>query len=288
MGTTELQAEQVIVGGVVLAAVLLPWTPEIVAALNANAGASQLVAGAGAILVAYVLGVVFDRLADTLTEWLERCQRLLFVEKALEQLKVSEAAWDPFPESALRMRVLATGGDLSAWVDYHRSRTRIARALAVYMPFVTWSLAIGLIRLHLWPRPSLKLVWPAALALAIMIVAALLVAERWKVPRTNAMASDRRRFLFGDDRAGRVRALAIIWVHPAIWCGAGLVVAAVTVAAYIELARPALGGRVIAPTLAAAALAFAAGWSWWRISWTYREYLFLAGQPPGTQTVTRA
>ena len=276
MGTTELQAEQVIVGGVVLAAVLLPWTPEIVTTLNANAGVSQLVAGAGAILVAYVLGVVFDRLADTLTEWLERCQRLLFVE-ALEQRKASEAERDPFPEGALRMRVLSTGGDLSAWVDYHRSRTRIARALAVYMPFVTWSLAIGLMRFHLWQKPSLKLVWPAPLALVIMILAALWVGKRWKVPRTNALASKRRRFLFGDDRAGSVPALAIIWVHPAIWCGAGLVLAAVTVAAYIERARPALGGRVLAPTLAAAALTALAGWAWWRISWTYRTYLLMAG-----------
>jgi hypothetical protein len=110
MGTTELQAEQVIVGGVVLAAVLLPWAPEIVAALNANTGVSQLVAGAGAILVAYVLGVVFDRLADTLTEWLERCQRLLFIERALKEGKVESPNDGRCPE---RTQWRRSGGNSS-------------------------------------------------------------------------------------------------------------------------------------------------------------------------------
>jgi hypothetical protein len=254
---------------VVLAAVLLPWTPEIVAALNANRGTSQLVAGAGVVFLAYVLGVVFDRLADTLTDWLERRQRLLFVEYLVSTGRPSEWSHDPFPENELRMHVLNIGGGLGAWVDYHRSRMRIARALAVYMPFVTWSLAIGLIRLHHRPRPSLHLMWPAALALFVVVVAAHLLNERLKVPRTDAPAQTRRAFLARHPT---------LWPHPAIWCGSALVVAAITVTAYIEWARPVLGGRVIVPTFAAGLLAAASGWAWWRISWTFREYLLLAGR----------
>ena len=269
MGTTELQAEQVIVGGVVLAAVLLPWTPEIVTALNVNRGMSQLVAGAGVVFVAYVLGVVFDRLADTLTDWLERVQRLRFVEYALQSGQASEAAPDPFPENLLRMHVLGIGGDLSAWVDYHRSRMRIARALAVYMPFVTWSLVVGMIRLHHRPRPSLHLMWPAALALFVMVLAAHLLEKRLKAPRTDDPAQKRRAFLAEHPT---------LWAHPAIWCSATLVIAAVTVAAYVESVRSMLGGRVIVPTVAAGALAAASGWAWWRISWTYRVYLLLAAR----------
>jgi hypothetical protein len=93
------------------------------------------------------------------------------------------------------------------------------------------------------------------------------------------MASERRKFLYGDDCADGVPTLALVWVHPAIWCGAALVLAAITVAAFVELTRPSLGGRVITPTLAAAALSGAAGWAWRRISWTYREYLLMAGRP---------
>jgi hypothetical protein len=152
------------------------------------------------------------------------------------------------------------------------------------MPFVTWTLTIGLMRLHLWPKPSLKLVWPAPLALVVMIVAASRLAKRCEVPKTYAGPSERRRFLY-DDNSQRRSTLHILSVHPALWCGATLVVAAITVAAFVELTRPSLGGRVIAPTLAAAALSAAAGWAWWRISWTYREYLLMAGLPSETRTI---
>ena len=119
MGTTELQVEQVIVGGVVLAAVLFPWAPQILPALTSPQPLAGLATGAGLLYLAYVLGVVFDRLADTLTEWLDGCQRLLVAEETERRDGAPKLRPDPFPEGLLRMQVLRDAGDVGRWIDIY-------------------------------------------------------------------------------------------------------------------------------------------------------------------------
>lgn len=290
MGTTELHAEQVIVGAVVLCAAVLPWLPEVSGWLR-GAGSSELLTGAAALAVAYVAGVIFDRLADTITEWLERCQRLLFAEKAEATAGRSAAGTtqdarpvgpdDPFPEDALRMHTLQLGDDVSAWIDYHRSRARITRALAVYLPLVTWSLVIGLIRPR-GDRSLVQLLWLEPFALLVMIGAATWLNRRLRVPRTDDPRPLRQAFLDRADDPGREPGRAphaLLLMHPTVWVSGTLLVAAVTLAAYAQFG-PLRRAGVLAPTTACAALSVLSWWTWWRISYTYRTYLQLAGRLP--------
>ena len=62
MRTTEIFVEQVIVGLLVLAAGALP----LVNWKDINLSATNLAASVGILLIAYLLGIVFDRFADTL------------------------------------------------------------------------------------------------------------------------------------------------------------------------------------------------------------------------------
>lgn len=292
MGTTELHAEQVIVGGVVLCAAVLPWLPEVSGWLR-GPGASELLTGAAAVAVAYIAGVIFDRLADTITEWLERCQRLLVAEKAEARARQvaagitegarPEASDDPFPEDALRMRALQLGNDVSAWIDYHRSRARITRALAVYLPLVTWSLVIGLTRPR-GDRSLIRLVWLEPLALLTMIGAAAWLNRQLRVPRTDDPRELRQAFLDRADDATREPGRAphaLLLLHPTIWVSGTLLVAAITLAAYAQFG-PLRRAGALAPTAACAALSALSWWAWWRISYTYRTYLQLAGRLPVT------
>jgi hypothetical protein len=276
MGTTELQVEQVIVGGVVLAAVLLPWAPEILTAFAAPQPLAGLATGAGLLYLAYVLGVVFDRLADTLTEWLDGCQRLLVAEEMQRAKDTPQLKPDPFPEGRLRMKVLRDSGDVGRWLDYHRSRTRITRALAVYLPFVTWSLALGLGRFHPWDHDPDWRICVGPVVLIAMIVGVQWLSERIpKLPKTWEY-EPRGAFLKSVGAGSPGAALSPMLRHPAVWLGGVLCLAAIAMAVRLET-RTANRVPVLVPTLACASFAALSWWAWWRISLTFRGYLLLSG-----------
>src|SRR5581483_2899312 len=150
--TGELFVEQVLIGALLLATGVLPWAPEIMARVADKDTSLALVAAATLLGTAYVLGILGDRVADTLTESLDQHHRLRF---ALARLLVDggpaarlqppeQAPWrDPFREDRLRLTVLRDAGPVVAWLDYHRSRARVARALAVWMPALTLSAVIA-------------------------------------------------------------------------------------------------------------------------------------------------
>lgn len=189
MKTTELYVEQVLIGAIVLFALGLPWAPEILNFLSASKTVDKVVGGTIAIGVSFLLGILFDRFADTLTEPLEKHNRIRFVWesqltkfKRRQQAKVENTTEDnavlktiygnddPFPEDHIRVKTLAQNGGIVDLFDYQRSRIRLTRAMAVYGPALTVASVIGISRKLLcangetWGYASLLIVLPYCVA----------------------------------------------------------------------------------------------------------------------------
>jgi hypothetical protein len=261
-----------------------------------------LAVGAAALGVAYLLGILCDRLADTLTEDLERHHRLRFALAwpALEgkARPRTEKDWkDPFPEDALRLAALRDRSAVVAWLDYHRSRVRLTRALAVFLPAVAVALVLGLGRLDIPCGPPLRAAWMALVPGVYALVIWRIDRRRAKrgearsEPHTwlHAPRTDRREaYDYGhdqgfaaDDRTARQRRRRtlgqMLAQDPAVQGAVLLHLGALGLA--LATGSPMLIGLA----LLAAGMTALSGWSWWRISATYRHYLRQVGQPhPGT------
>ena len=99
MKTTEVFIELVLIGSMVLAIAALPFLPEIVGSWLTSANwpiVGGIVASAILIGIAYLLGVVFERLADSCMEIWEKHSRLRFASK--QKTKHPSPSGDPFPE----------------------------------------------------------------------------------------------------------------------------------------------------------------------------------------------
>ena len=134
MKTTELFVEQTLTGLLILAAGAAPFLSwEKLEKLPGEAkGGIDISSAAGAIGIAYLLGVIFDRFADTLLERINRWNRLLFAIDLKRENKALSPD-DPFPEDRLQIEVIHKGHEAWEWMDYLRSRIRIARAMAAFL-----------------------------------------------------------------------------------------------------------------------------------------------------------
>jgi hypothetical protein len=299
MNTAQLHVEQVLIGALVLFAGLLPWVPELVVYLEQAGNVVDLVAGATAIGAAYLIGILFDRLADTVTERLERHHRLRF---ALDRRFIHKcdgwtpgSPWsDPFPEDDYRMRALRQPGPVVAWIDYHRSRLRLSRSMALYLPVVTWCAVVGVGRFRDVGRPDGRVAWIAWLVIFIIWLATV-SEKRWMprgwrlayaAPRTGSVKARRYAQRAGyldkhprstSARKKRMRTLlAAFGSSPAILGMSFLLVLAVTLAAILDSGRR-TAPEVLPTALVGSSLALLAMGCWWRISATYRTYLAQIG-----------
>ena len=147
MKTTELFVEQTLTGFMVLTAAAAPFISwENLQELPDEAkGGIDISSAAGAIGAAYLLGVIFDRFADTLLERPNRWNRLLFA-IGLKEGNKALSPDDPFPEDRLQIEVIHQGDEAWEWMDYIRARIRLSRAMTAFVPALTLSmeLAIGL------------------------------------------------------------------------------------------------------------------------------------------------
>lgn len=132
MKTTELFVEQLVIGVATLVTGLLLFDPLMIADLR-NAEFGQVVL---ATTAAYLLGIVADRVADTLLERVERIHRLSIGLRAWWRAEdaLQPQAPDPFPEDALRARLWSAAPAVTEYATYHRSRMRLTRALTVLAP----------------------------------------------------------------------------------------------------------------------------------------------------------
>jgi hypothetical protein len=263
MKTTELFVEQTLTGFLVLTAAAAPFLSwESLQELPEKAkGGIDISSAAGAIGIAYLLGVIFDRFADTLLERINRWNRLLFAIDLKEENKALSPE-DPFPEDRLQIEVIHKGDEAWEWMDYIRSRIRVARAMTVFVPAVTLSL---LLAFGLRDRPGLVravLAVVVAAYIAAFLGSQVLERSRRKLPKTYDLRT--------ADDCRRARALMRAWAEPAFWLGAFLLTLGVALVAL----GPIPGRPGMAAVLGTGAVLTAiSGWAWWRTTGTFMQFL---------------
>ena len=258
MKTTELFVEQTLTGFLILTAAVSPFLawetleelPEV-----------DISSAAGAIGVAYLLGVIFDRFADTLLERFNRWKRLLFAIELKEENRAL-APDDPFPEDRLQIEVIQQGDEAWEWMDYLRSRIRVLRAMAAFVPTLTVSMELTV---GLRERPDLIAAVLAVVVgayLAAFVAGLILEQSSWRLPKTYDLQT------VEDCRSARDNMR--IAREPAFWLSAFVFA--------LGLGLIPLGSG---PVRLAMAAVFATGavvtaisaWAWWRTTETFLEFL---------------
>lgn len=143
MKTTEIFVEQVLIGLLVLATGYLPYcnTGKIKELFESK----SIVEGAGIVAIAYLLGIVFDRFADTLLSRLEQYHRLKYTINLIENGK-QHRNHDPYPEDKFQNKILKDNNGTTEKMNYFRSRIRLSRALSIFTPALTISGLLSLLR----------------------------------------------------------------------------------------------------------------------------------------------
>jgi hypothetical protein len=261
--TTELFVEQTLTGFLVLSAAAAPFLSwEKLQKLPGEAkGGIDISSAAGAIGVAYLLGVIFDRFADTLLERINRWNRLLF---AIDLKKENKALSpdDPFPEDRLQIEVIHKGDEAWEWMDYIRSRIRVARAMTAFVPALTLSLQLAL---GLRDRPGMvKAVLAIVVAAYVGAFLASQILERSgrRLPKTYDLRT--------DEDCRQARAQMKVATEPAFWLGVFLLA--------LGLGLVATGAGPARPGMAAvlgtgAVLSAISAWAWWRTTGTFMQFL---------------
>ncbi len=312
MKTTEIFIEQLLIGFVVLGLLVLlacpaaltavPFLSSLPALQTDCQGAGErhpclfetdsvkddkaptwLMLGLGSLLVglAYFVGLVYDRIADSLcTDW-EGHNRLRV---ALKNVPANQATLpstgDPFPADRIRYHIQKTSG-LVDWADYLRSRMRLTRALATLVP------ALGVALATVTHTPGKRLL---AVLLLIVIYSSVpllswiygRLSEKKKKsysllirpPKTRE--EDREKLQrYWDEYRGVAHEYG---TRPTLWrwvleptC---IGIWATALLTYCYAARPVfldLSGLCAAG--ATAGFSILIGWVWWRISGTFFDYL---------------
>ena len=263
MKTTELFVEQTLTGFLVLTAAAAPFLSwETLQELPDEAqGGIDIGSAAGAIGVAYLLGVIFDRFADTLLARFNRWNRLLF---AIELKKENKALSpeDPFPEDQLQIEVIHQGDEAWEWMDYIRARIRLLRAMTAFVPALTLSMELAF---GLRDRPAIisaVLASVVAAYVAAFVVSQILERSSLRLPKTYHLRTD-------EDCQG-ARANLRVAREPALWLGVFLLALGLGL---IPLGTGPRRGAMAAVFATGAVLSAIAAWAWWRTTLTFMEFL---------------
>lgn len=273
MKTTEIVVEQVLIGFVVMfivAVLVAQGIPDI----QWDKDTFQAVAiSAGLLGAAYLIGIIYDRVADTLLKDLDQHARLRI---ALDHHDLSKQVTgrqkDPFPEDDIRLMV-QTNSSTADYADYLRTRLRLTRALATLVPaLVTVWLLIALIEETLW---NWAIVTIGGVYLAVLICK--LFAWSYEPPKTNqgrnANAKGLNAYIDSHKKKkdGRYK-LTIGFldvIHEPVYWGllvltlAGCIVVWFWSTSLILLSLPLIG----------LGLSLLVGWCWWRINRTFLLFL---------------
>lgn len=295
MKTTEVFVEQVLVGAMVLFTAMLVFLPETVVCFPVLPSRAISL---GVVLtgVCYLLGIVFDRVADTLTDDLAVHNRVRFALRVLAGTAPWLSTWvDPYPEDRLRIRGFRATEAENDYEHYLRVRIRLARAVAVYLPALSAACAVGAVRfmelgairptcaeLLASPPVGEELLFRFA-AIPIVYAATIPFRRLWvgRGPRTDdademKTYASRHDFLDGEriikpkDQPRRYRRalvydfvwsrISVLWLFPggfAFWT-----VFANEIPAIVE-----------AGVVTGFLLSLLSIWVWWRVSGTYMTFI---------------
>lgn len=179
MNTAEVAIEHILAGMLALCAFALPFIsrPQVSGRLSQSA---FIVAVLGA---AYLFGVVFDRLADTILNPMEHYTRLKLASKLKKYQQPPEP--DPFPQDLLEFSLRTANGGRVAWMESLRGRIRTCRALCV----LGAPAAMGIAIFMRWNTHEAGLHWKphSLVAVNLVLVLILVLIQRLELltpPRT--------------------------------------------------------------------------------------------------------
>lgn len=299
MKTTELFVEQVLIGFLVLLVAALVFWADVYAFLVRRSDKSLDLLVTGGILVgaAYLIGMVYDRVADTLLQDIEshgrlqfalarfklksgkvrsketRAEHILPYEKDVKDFDTWVAAKrDPFEDGKYRMIVLGNP-EATAQMEYLRSRIRLTRAMATIIPGLTMAFLLAL------DGGQAGVCW-AIVALAVPLAYALALFPKtlkprkklfYRPPKTYKLRKVRKYLkragmLHGEPE--KLRHISWLVAHDEVWFAlGGLTLAAVLL--ILKTQNYAWFSILIVGLI----LTFIVGWTWWRISMTFYAFV---------------
>ena len=280
MSTTAIFVDQVLIGGAFLGMIWLLRSTNGFSLENPGTAVGGILLGA-----AYILGIFYDRFADTLFENLEKHHRAFFTISLIVDHR-DRPGDDPFPEDDYRMTILDRD-HASEYEAYLRSRLRLARAMAMLAP--GFALA-ALVPLHPGQTTLQNLLGTIVIvtyALAFLlkqVTDSVSSKSKWrkpffawdlKVPRTDKLKnvmSDYKRIVGFRNREGVDVQPNFLWLallHDSTFKVVFVSTAVATLAAFWLGAE---GWTVALPTAGFFAMALFA-WTWWRVHETYFVFL---------------
>ncbi len=288
MKTTEIFVEQVLIGFMVLFMGILPFLPELKTWLGSSNSSDQdawkaLSAGVVVVGAAYLIGILFDRMIDTLLQDLDEHHRARYVLSELPR----EHKDDPFPEGEIRSRIMmANKGATVEWLEYLRTRIRLTRTLAVFLPGLAVAAIHGGVRIKLGGAPPVW-VWGLMLVPGYIVFGCVLAfVKSWlsfKAPKTydrKCMKQYAKSRGYSPESEGKSKQVWSLLLD--ISFSSVVLTILVMMAAFLFL-NPyggvdlfVMAGRQwLLVAIAGLVLAVLSGWAWWRISQTFLRYLSL-------------
>ena len=298
MKTTELFVEQVLIGFLVLlVAALMFWTDVYAfAARRSDKTIDVLVTGGVLVGAAYLIGMVYDRIADTLLQDIEGHGRLQFAlsrfkfrngkirtrvysrrvgarEKSVQDFSVNLSSnIDPFDDGRSRVMVFSNS-EATAQMEYLRSRIRLTRALATIIPglMIATLLAVDGGDSGIW-WTAVALTVPLAYA-ATLFLKTLKVenAPCYRPPKTYRLREivkyTRRAQMRYDDGKDPWHIVRLI-LYDEVWIALLLL----TIAGVVLVVKTAIY-ELLALVIVGLVLTIVVGWTWWRISMTFYAFV---------------
>jgi hypothetical protein len=299
MNTTELFVDQVLIGAVVLFVGIMVIDPQRVHDLSNP----SLTFGAIFLGAAYLVGILYDRFADTLLEDLERHHRILFLLRGREP----NTKKDPFPEEKYRARLLDKEG-AAKHAAYLRTRMRLARAVATLCPAVG---VAAMVPIFCSQGISVRLQLAAGLGILVAYAVAFVPKARARkkalkdvkdlkttaeirkflgpvglrllaLPSTKTLGGLEQsymRLIDYDTRRKRPRSMvSFLWANEwliSIMFWTTITFAAIGVISARQCSDPATCLAAATLPVGGSVLALLFGWTWWRIMKTYRSFLLV-------------
>jgi len=163
MNTAQVSIELVLAGILAISAFVLPFF----SGADLNIDLLQNEALIGILGLAYLLGVIFDKLADTILRPMEHILRLKQADKYLED-HPKFTGKDPFPQNNLEFNLRKSKDGRLDWMNSLKSRIRTTRELAVLGLPATMGIVIHQQATQSW------MYLPVALNLVFFVVTAWL------------------------------------------------------------------------------------------------------------------
>lgn len=128
------------------------------------------------LATAYILGILIDRVADSFFSTIEWKRAGVWLNRVFG--KCSQSLRTPEKVSIMRLTVMKDGGEIGSFLDYQRSRMRIARGTVLNLA-IAWPFLVDLVAKQAGWRWGVAAAVVAAAALVLALYASERVKAAW-------------------------------------------------------------------------------------------------------------